>query len=151
MFDLDTCVCFSTNKVAKKLADTFNERLLPFGVTRVQWTAMYFLLRDGRMSQKELSDKMNIKESTTVRLVDRMEKDGFIVRFKDSNDRRITYIELTEKGKKRIEELLPEGEKMSQLASRGISDEEIEIFKKVLDKFMENLENVWICNMFVKK
>lgn len=31
---------------------------------------------------------------------------------------------------------------MSQLASRGISDEEIEIFKKVLDKFMENLENV---------
>lgn len=52
------------------------------------------------MSQKELSDKMNIKESTTVRLVDRMEKDGFIVRFKDSNDRRITYIELTEKGKK---------------------------------------------------
>ncbi|WDU82004.1 MarR family transcriptional regulator [Caloramator sp. Dgby_cultured_2] len=59
-----------------------------------------FLLRDGRMSQKELSDKMNIKESTTVRLVDRMEKDGFIVRFKDSNDRRITYIELTEKGKK---------------------------------------------------
>ncbi|WDU82005.1 hypothetical protein [Caloramator sp. Dgby_cultured_2] len=42
MFDLDTCVCFSTNKVAKKLADTFNERLLPFGVTRVQWTAMYF-------------------------------------------------------------------------------------------------------------
>lgn len=140
MFDLDTCVCFVTNKVAKRMADVFNERLLPLGVTRVQWTAMYFLLRYGRISQKELSDRMNIKESTTARLVDRMEKDGHIVRVKDDDDRRVTYIELTEKGRIRIEELLPEGEKMSKYASRGISDEELEIFNRVLNKLMDNIE-----------
>ena len=121
------------------MADMFNERLIPQGVTRVQWIAMFYLLKYGSMSQKELGDRTDIKESTVARLIDRMESEGLIERIKDKADRRITYINLTPKGKQRVEELLPEGQKMSDFFSNGITEEEIEVFKRVLDKFVKNI------------
>ena len=144
MFDVDTCVCFITNKVSKKMADKMNERLMLVGSTRVQWLVMYDLLKDGQMSQSDLAKKMNIKDSTVVRLIDRIEKDEFIKRVKNSKDRRITYVTLTEKGKKRIEELLSVGEEMSKVFSKNISDEEFEVFNRVLKKMAENAENTEI-------
>lgn len=137
MFDLDSCVCFITNRVSKAMSEEFNERLLEYGMTRVQWIAMYYLLKHGRLSQRELGEKMDIKESTVARLVDRIEKEGHIERIKDSSDRRVTYLELTEKGRERIENLLPVGEKMSQDFAKEITEEEFDIFNRVLDKFMK--------------
>ena len=139
MFDIESCVCFINSKTSKKMANIFNERLIPLGVTRVQWIAMYYLLKHGDLSQKELGEKMDIKESTVARLLDRMEEEGLIKRTKVGEDRRIKYIKLTHKGRERIEELLPEGQKMSEFFSMGITEEEIRVFKRVLQKFMENI------------
>ena len=85
---------------------------------------------------------MDIKESTVARLLDRMEEDGLIIRTQASEDRRVKYIKLTHKGRERIEELLPEGQNMSNFFSMGITEEEIEVFKRVLKKFMKNIS--WI-------
>ena len=139
MFDIESCVCFINSKTSKKMANMFNERLVPLGVTRVQWIAMYYLLKHGELSQKELGEKMDIKESTVARLLDRMEEEGLIIRTQVKEDRRVKYIKLTPKGTERIEELLPEGQKMSELFSMGITEEEIQVFKRVLQKFMENI------------
>lgn len=139
MFDIETCVCFINSKTSKKMADMFNERLILLGVTRVQWIAMYYLLKYGDLSQRELGERMDIKESTVARLLDRMEEEGLLKRTKVREDRRVKYIKLTQKGKERIEELLPEGQKMSELFSTGITEEEIEVFKRVLEKFRINI------------
>lgn len=136
MFDIESCVCFTSSKISKKMAEMFNERLIPFGVTRVQWIAMYYLLKYGDLSQKELGERMDIKESTVARLLDRMGEDGLIIRTQTREDRRVKYIKLTPKGRERIEELLPEGQKMSEFFSIGITEEEIEVFNRVLQKFM---------------
>ena len=139
MFDIESCVCFINNKTSKKMANMFNERLIQRGVTRVQWMAMYYLLKYGDMSQKELGERMDIKESTVARLLDRMESEDLIIRTQTKEDRRIKYIKLTLKGKDKIESLLSEGEKMSELFSMGITEDEIEVFKRVLQKFEENI------------
>ncbi|QVK17552.1 MarR family transcriptional regulator [Mycoplasmatota bacterium] len=140
MFDLDSCVCFITNKVSKKLADTLNKRLIMAGSTRAQWLVMYNLEKYQKLSQTELADKLDLKTSTVARLLDRMEKDEIIQRIKGNTDRRVTYIILTDKGKKRVEDLLPVVQEMSILFSQGISDEEFEIFNKVLNKLCKNGE-----------
>ena len=139
MFDIESCVCFINSKTSKKMADMFNERLILLGVTRVQWIAMYYLLKYGELSQKKLGERMEIKESTVARLLDRMEEEDLIKRTKAREDRRVKYIKLTQKGRERIEELLPEGQKMSELFSMGITEEEIEVFKRVLEKFIINI------------
>lgn len=139
MFDLETCVAFITNKASKMLADAFNERLISLGITRVQWIALYYLGKYEGISQKDLAKKMNVKGSTVARLLDRMEKEGSIAREGDPQDKRIIRLKLTEKGKELREKFLPECEKMSKIFARGITDEEIEIFKRVLKKMVDNI------------
>ncbi len=139
MFDLDTCVGFSTSKTAKLIADTFNRRLMCLGITRVQWIALYFLGKDYWINQRELGEKMNIKEATVARLINRMERDGYVVRYRDETDRRVSHIALTERGIEYRERLLPEGQKMSELCGKNISDEDMDTFKTVLKQITRNV------------
>nr|WP_244270443.1 MarR family transcriptional regulator [Proteiniborus ethanoligenes] len=140
LFDLDACVGFITNRAGKKLANEFNERLLTVGITRVQWIALYYLGKHNELNQKELAELMDIKESSVARLIDRMEKEGYVLRKKDISDRRVTILLLTEKGIDYREKLMPEGEKMAQVFTEGISDEELEIFLRVIDKMLSNVK-----------
>ncbi|WP_046656088.1 MarR family winged helix-turn-helix transcriptional regulator [Clostridium tetani] len=133
MFDLDTCLGFITNNVAKEVAECFNDRLSLLGITRVQWIALYYLGKEGTISQCDLGEKMAIKASSVARLIDRMEREKYVVR------KRRVDLYLTDKGKELREKLLPEGEKMSQLVSKGISSEDIQVFKDVLHKMSVNL------------
>ena len=139
MFDLDTCVGFATSKAAKAIADVFNRRLMCLGVTRVQWIALYFLGQDQWINQRELGEKMNIKEATVARLVTRMERDGYIVRYRDDTDKRVWHIALTERGIEYRERLLPEGQKMSDICGKNISAEDLNIFKSVLKQIIRNV------------
>ncbi|WP_346876414.1 MULTISPECIES: MarR family transcriptional regulator [unclassified Clostridium] len=139
MFDLDDCIAFITNKSAKKLADEFNRRLQENGTTRVQWIALFYIGKAGEISQKELSDYMDIKESSMVRLIDRMEKEELVERRKGSEDRRITKIILTDKGKFLKEELMPRGQAFQDDVLKGISKENLEIFKEVLQRMTDNI------------
>lgn len=140
MFSLDTCVAFITNNSAKKIVDAFGHRLIPLGVTRVQWIALYYLGLQEIISQRELAEKMHIKDSTVARLIDRMERDGYVKRIKDTEDRRITNLIITDTGLTLREELLPEGEKFNAIISKDITEEEMEIFKRVLCKMVDNIK-----------
>ena len=139
MFELEHCVGLMTNNIAKLIADSFNERLKSSGVTWVQWTALFYIGKFVSINQKVLSDKMMVRGSTIVRLIDRMERDNLIMRVRDLEDRRNINLVLTENGGKIRAKLLPVGEQMSQILLKDISDKEIQCFKRVLNKLQENL------------
>ncbi|WP_106768788.1 MarR family winged helix-turn-helix transcriptional regulator [Paenibacillus faecalis] len=139
MFDLNDCICFITNAASKKISDEFNNRLEDSGTTRVQWMALYFIGEKDGIIQKELSQKMNVQESSIARLMDRMEKENLCLRIRDDKDRRITRIQLTPLGKAVREEWLPLGQAFHDEATQDITQEELSVFKKVLDKMVHNL------------
>lgn len=141
MFDLNDCICFITNTASKKISDEFNNRLEDSGTTRVQWMALYFIGEKDGIIQKELSQKMNVQESSIARLIDRMEKENLCYRVRDAKDRRITRVHLTPVGEELRETWLPLGEAFHNEATQGITQEELSIFKEVLDKMVHNLSN----------
>ena len=109
------------------------------GVTRVQWIALYYLGNRRTISQRDLASDMKIKESTVVRLIDRMEREELVQRKKSDKDKRVINLILTEKGQRYREELLPEGHKFNDIVSAGITEEEMNVFKSVLDKMVNNI------------
>ena len=139
MFDIDSCVAFIAKDAAKVITDAFNDQLSALGITRVQWTALYYLGRYQSLSQTELADNMHTKASSIVRLIDRMERDGYVERVRLPEDRRVSILKLTENGLRLWEEVLPEGEKFSRTLSYNLTEEESQCFKRVLDKMMNNL------------
>lgn len=139
MFELDDCVGIITCNTGKKIAEKFNEHILAHGLTRVQWIALYYLGKYESMTQRELSAKMHITDSTMVRLIDRLEKEHYVQRIKDITDRRITNLKLTETGVRKRQDILSIGEEFANSVSRGLTNEEIEVFKKITTKMLENI------------
>jgi len=123
----------------KQVREVFGQRLEESGVTRIQWKALYFLGIGDKISQGELAKKMSVKDSTIGRLIERMERDGLIERERSNMDRRVVYVILTENGMKYREKLMPIGTKFSNDLVKGLTDEEIMIFDKVLNKMIENI------------
>lgn len=58
MYAIASCVCFINSNLSKKMENILNARLIQFGVTRVQWMAMYYLLKYGDFNQNELGEKI---------------------------------------------------------------------------------------------
>lgn len=141
MFNLNDCIAFITNKHNKEITEQFTQRLQNHNITRVQWTALYYIGDNEGITQKHLAQILDSNESSIVRLIDRMEKENIVRREKDPSDRRITKLFLTEDGMKKIQELLPIGEKFSRDCIKDISEEDLETFKRVLNKMVKNLNN----------
>ncbi len=139
MFNLNDCIGFITNSASKKITDEFNRRIKDTGITRVKWIALFYIGEVEGISQRELSQKMNVNESSIVRLLDRMEKEELTLRVRDSQDRRIIKISLTDKGKELREEVMPLGQQFQDDATKEISQEELDTFKYVLEKMIKNL------------
>ena len=57
MFDLNDCIAYITCKGAKALAQRLEKRLELYNVTRVQWTAMYYVSLDKFITQKNYLKK----------------------------------------------------------------------------------------------
>lgn len=138
--NLNTWVSYITDNSTKVITDVFDQMLSGRGVTRVQWIALYYLGLQECMNQKELAEKMQIKESTVARLIDRMERENLVERQRNENDRRVFNLVLTEKGIRNRVTLLPEGEKFNDIVSKDISEEEMKVFMSVLKKMVSNVK-----------
>lgn len=82
---------------------------------------------------------MNVKDSSVGRLLDRLERDGFINRERNNTDRRVIYINLTDKGDQLISNLIPIGTKFNYDLLEGIDEQELVIYEKVLKKMLSNI------------
>lgn len=69
-----------------------------FGLTGSQLVVLRLLAPSGQLSLSDISDRMRAKNSTVTGIVDRMERDGLVVRRRSEDDRRVIHIELTKKG-----------------------------------------------------
>jgi len=54
----------------------------------------------GDISLSELSDRIRAQNSTVTGIIDRMEREGLVARLRSTEDRRVVYIRLTDKGAK---------------------------------------------------
>jgi DNA-binding MarR family transcriptional regulator len=68
------------------------------GLTGPQITALKILEAVGDLSLSELSERMSARNSTITGIVDRMERDGLVVRERSRTDRRVVKIRATERG-----------------------------------------------------
>lgn len=139
-FDLNKCVNYITENITKQISEIFGKRLAEFNITRIQWIGLYYIYTNGEISQRELSNYMHITDSSAMRLIERLERDGLLIRSRSKIDRRILLISLTDKGTNLIKKLLPLGQEFSQELINGITEEELIIFQKVMNKMLDNVK-----------
>ena len=90
-------------------------------------------------SQKELGEICLKNKPSISRIIDSLEKKSLVVRVSDQIDHRIKRVVLTKAGKQLFYDVLPIMEKTREEVRGKIPEEEIEVFKNVLSKIIENL------------
>ncbi|MHC4558241.1 MAG: MarR family winged helix-turn-helix transcriptional regulator [Planctomycetota bacterium] len=131
---------FHCNLTFKAFVSALEGKLKGTGVSQAQFIALAHLLAIGPISQSELADRLFITRATAVRLVDRMERDGWVFRQTDSNDGRIKQVVPTKKAAKAWEKVSKAGRALLDQAYRGVHPAEIETVKRVLERVRRNLE-----------
>lgn len=83
--------------LARLMAQRFEERARRLGLTRAQWSLIATLFRREGSSQAALAEHLEITPISLGRLVDRMERAGWVERRGEPADRRAYRLYLTER------------------------------------------------------
>ncbi len=109
-------------------------------ITKEQWTVLAVLWQQDGISQQAIADETGRDKPSTTRLLDNLEKLGYIERRPDSTDRRINNIYLTRAGISSEKRIMKAVEATFAMLSAGISDKEQETIRKVFNTIYKNLE-----------
>ncbi len=124
---------------ANLLERAANDELAPHGITFRQVQVLGTLACVGEMSQTELADRIQVEPSTVVRIVDRMERDGWIERFPSPTDRRVKLLRTTDKVEPVWQTIQEAGLRIRQRITTGLSERQVSQLMKSLETMCANL------------
>lgn len=127
---------------ARLIKRVFNRRVKDLEITRSQWAVLWRLSTANGMSQAELADQAEIEQPSLVRHVDNLEEQGWIVRKRDTKDRRINRLFLTTKGEKLMEKAWQHGMDIRDEYLKGLTEEEEAQLASLLSKLKDNLSRI---------
>jgi MarR family transcriptional regulator, transcriptional regulator for hemolysin len=147
-FDFENSIGFIINRAGKMLIQAFDQELRKnFGITFGQWKIIITLVNnDDGLTQKEIADKLGLEGPTIIPIIDKLEKDGFVIRKVDKNDRRNNQIFLTEKTHSALDLMVNCAIKIKNTSLENISDYDISITKNTLEIMWKNIQNAFNIN-----
>ncbi|MEQ9403010.1 MAG: MarR family transcriptional regulator [Cyclobacteriaceae bacterium] len=119
----------ATNKLFKKLG---------ISLTTDQWIILKRLDEKENQSQRELAAAVSKDPASITRSLDLLENDGLIER--RSADRRSFTVHLTKKGSGLVARVIPEAVKYREMGIRNVTEDEMKVFRKVLNAIYKNFE-----------
>ena len=110
------------------------------GIRHGQGKILMILTREDGIGQKELAERLQIRAATLSELLDKMQKNGWIVRKNNEHDRRKINIHITEEGKAVSEQNREARNEMAEKMFGVLSDAEKETLKKLFERLDESLQ-----------
>jgi len=114
-------------------------RQMDVPLTPEQFMLIDLLWNHGEMSQQHLADQMQKDKNSVTKLVDAIERKGFVVRQQNLNDRRSNTLVLTEKANQLKPGAKQKGISILDQILEGIDEEELRAFLTTLRKLNNNM------------
>lgn len=138
---LDNQLCFRLYTAARLVTACYTPYFRQYGITYPQYLVLMLLWEQDNRIISEITERLHLETNTVTPLLQRMEKQGLIVRQKSQADSRQRIISLTGDGK-RLEEQIKEVPNclVRELVESGMSEEELQSMIPLLDKFIQVVE-----------
>jgi DNA-binding MarR family transcriptional regulator len=105
-------------------ADGFSESVAAHQLTPALVGVMRLLMTEPSLSQQQLADRLGAVPSRIVGYVDDLEERGWVVRTRDTRDRRINTLAVTERGQAGFRVIAQVARQHEQWVTAGLSDTE---------------------------
>jgi MarR family transcriptional regulator, transcriptional regulator for hemolysin len=148
MYDFQNSIGFIINRMGKSLVYVIDQELRKkFGITFGQWKVLIILANNAAgLTQREIADKLALEGPTLIPIIDKLEKDAFVIRKIDPKDRRINRILLTEKAHGFLDDTIECVSHIKNICLDQISEEDISTTKKTLEQMWLNLQDKFNLN-----
>ena len=141
--DLENAIGLIIKIASKSIEKTLDGELRKkCGLSSGQWKVIGALALHDGLSQKDLAEMVFVEGPTLVPILDRMEKEGFVQRRVDRQDRRTNLVFLTEKSELLIDSIIDCVLHVRKIITKDIPAEELEITKNVLRKITQNSDSI---------
>lgn len=139
--DLDDCPYYLITRASLMMTSTFKRSFAAAGIGRVRpafLVVLFCLWKQEGLKMIELARASGLEPSTMTGLLDRMEREGFVTRVPDPDDRRAQNIMLTDAGRgvrRTVEKMVDD---TLELLFDGIPQDDMDGANVVLRKLIAN-------------
>ena len=121
-------------RASNLLIDDLKKTLKNYPINVTEFSVMEFLYSKGEKSIQEIRDRILLASGSATYVVDNLERKEYVRRIVNQNDRRITYIKLTQAGKDLINDIFPTHKKNTKEIFNDLTNEELITLKEILKK-----------------
>ena len=108
-------------------------------ITLPQVVILDLLHKRGESSMTDLADILNVTTAAMTGIVDRLVRDGYVVRLYDPEDRRVVRAKLTAKGARTVTTIAVDRKRMIVEMFGKLSQDEREAYLRILTKIKEQM------------
>lgn len=139
--DIRFHICRNLKILDRMMDDHCNKDMEDIGLTGRQFDVIQYLAmcKQDRVKQVMIEKDFKLSNPTVSGILNRMEKNGFIRRLPDEEDKRCNYIVLTSKALETRSLARSRGRAMERQFFSGISEEEGRFFYSILKKLCDNI------------
>ena len=127
-------------QICKYRRNRSNILLAETGIHTGQDILLYHLSIEDGQTVSSLVDKICIQHATIFNMIDRMEANGMIRKEKDSIDKRISRVYLTERGKEAMGEVAKTWKTMETITTKGLNNQQQSELSSLLQMVLNNLK-----------
>ncbi|KGP74449.1 MarR family winged helix-turn-helix transcriptional regulator [Pontibacillus yanchengensis] len=132
-------IILQLNEIYKQMSPKF-ERCT--GISQSRLELLHKLMEVDEINQTALKQQVHIDGAAVTRHLKQLEEKEIVTRRKSSEDNRITFVRLTEEGRKKIESYCKEKQDFIAKVFAGFSDEERENLTTLLTKVQNNINQI---------
>lgn len=110
-----------------------------FELTVDQWTVLRTIYENPDLTNKEMAELCGKDQPTLTRIIDLLIKKELAERITNSSDRRSLRLQITKRGKNKIQEIAPKVAEFRMQAWKNLNEEDFAHFTRILNTIYDNL------------
>ncbi len=139
------CVVANLMKTERMHKAVVDSRISALGIHRGQHSILREIARAEKspdakaLSQKDIAQRFGVSAAAVAMMMKKMEAEGYITRTMSTSDNRFNELHLTELGHSMLSQSHDIFHEIDHATYEGISEEDLTIFMRCLEKMQENL------------
>lgn len=122
------------SRAYRALNEHVNKRIQRYGLNPTEFAVLELLYHKGDQPLQQIGGKILLASGSMTYVIDKLEKKEYILRVACPEDRRVTYAQITAKGKKLIEQVFPSHKNEIDRIMSVLSEEEQETAIQLLKR-----------------
>lgn len=131
-FDYQSYPFYLLSRASGRYNAAMEAALKPLDLDQARWRILLVLAQHDALGTQEIANKVVYKLSTTTRMVQRLERDGFVSTQQSQADGRIRNVTITPNGQTIVDKSRPLAQSVFETAFQGVSPADMAAFTKVL-------------------